>query len=527
MSSPSRKERLRFTTLASALVLALSTFAPAQTTYVYGMNETGRIVINDTSFHNLPSKFDPNEPPGFQEVQDQWYDQAISGSQHYHLRRDGNVYLNGARLFRNPEETDNWFRIALDGSGGVYCLDFTGLITFGGQLVYDLPIVVAESRIYQDFQYASGVIYSLRTDGEVYAGQTKVHDLPGDAGATNDPTRFIKCAFDPTASERVMYAIRLDGTIYSVELSGANAGTEAVVATLPSTTLDEQWVDIQFDAMGDWYALREDGLVVKRDTITPPWSQVADYPGDGTGDSFFLSMSVFGTDVYAIRFDGKVYRNSSLVELWDYQSTRYRRVFATDVPPDTSNLKPTKPVVAVYKTELYVGDTAIIPVIASDIDDATLTIGNPVTPSGATWDGMANAWTFTPTLAGSFTFEIDVADSRQSKTYKYKAKVKDKDLDPAKNKGAKFQKIKKVQIFRSEPFSVRIEAFDIDQGDMLTYTTGTLPVWVNWDPMTLTFSGTVPNDVEGKFKLDVFATDVAGKRAKGKVQLVVESAFHF
>ncbi|MDB9444753.1 CARDB domain-containing protein [Anabaena sp. CS-542/02] len=50
---------------------------------------------------------------------------------------------------------------------------------------------------------------------------------------------------------------------------------------------------------------------------------------------------------------------------------------------------------------------------------------------------------------------------------------------------------------------------DIDTGDNLTYT-GTTPSWLNFNPVTRTFSGTPGNEDVGTFDITVTATDIAG-----------------
>jgi len=51
---------------------------------------------------------------------------------------------------------------------------------------------------------------------------------------------------------------------------------------------------------------------------------------------------------------------------------------------------------------------------------------------------------------------------------------------------------------------------DQDVGDSLTYTTGALPAWLSFDPVTRTFSGTPLNEHVGVVSINVIATDISG-----------------
>ncbi|MEH2043013.1 putative Ig domain-containing protein [Nostoc sp.] len=76
-------------------------------------------------------------------------------------------------------------------------------------------------------------------------------------------------------------------------------------------------------------------------------------------------------------------------------------------------------------------------------------------------------------------------------------------------------------------FTVPVDTFtDADVGDILTYTAtlendDLLPTWLNFNPTTLTFSGTPENEDVGSLNIKVTAKDVAGEQASDVFQVAV------
>ncbi|MGK7393466.1 MAG: putative Ig domain-containing protein [Candidatus Cyclobacteriaceae bacterium M3_2C_046] len=67
---------------------------------------------------------------------------------------------------------------------------------------------------------------------------------------------------------------------------------------------------------------------------------------------------------------------------------------------------------------------------------------------------------------------------------------------------------------------------DADQGDELTYSAsildgGTLPIWLNFDPGNLTFSGTIPQSINGVIRIEVQVEDKAGATASDRFNIIV------
>ena len=75
-----------------------------------------------------------------------------------------------------------------------------------------------------------------------------------------------------------------------------------------------------------------------------------------------------------------------------------------------------------------------------------------------------------------------------------------------------------------QPFTFQFGAgtfTDIDAGDTLSYTTGTLPAWLTFDAATRTFSGTPANGDVGSVTITVTATDAGGLSVSDSFVLTV------
>ena len=64
---------------------------------------------------------------------------------------------------------------------------------------------------------------------------------------------------------------------------------------------------------------------------------------------------------------------------------------------------------------------------------------------------------------------------------------------------------------------------DMDKGDTLSLTTGTLPAWLSFDAATATFSGTPTNTYVGTTKVSVTATDSQGARVTSTFDVTVDN----
>jgi len=73
-------------------------------------------------------------------------------------------------------------------------------------------------------------------------------------------------------------------------------------------------------------------------------------------------------------------------------------------------------------------------------------------------------------------------------------------------------------------FTLPADTFnDIDHGDTLTLSTGTLPAWLHFDASTGTFSGTPANSDVGQTSITVTATDAAGSQVSTTFDLTVNN----
>src|SRR5262245_30001905 len=103
---------------AAGLFLFLLLPAAAAQPFVYGMNEKGRLSINNTLLDSLPGDFDPDSLP-IQDPEDAWLDLAVDGADRFALRLDGRIFKNGA-LYSNSlpfafgsPNTDFWDAISV------------------------------------------------------------------------------------------------------------------------------------------------------------------------------------------------------------------------------------------------------------------------------------------------------------------------------------------------------------------------------------------------------------------------------
>ncbi len=79
---------------------------------------------------------------------------------------------------------------------------------------------------------------------------------------------------------------------------------------------------------------------------------------------------------------------------------------------------------------------------------------------------------------------------------------------------------------QDQPFSFQIPAgtfADVDAGDSLSYTTGTLPSWLSFNTATRTFSGTPTNADVGSLTITVTAKDGSNAAASDSFVLTVEN----
>jgi hypothetical protein len=510
--------------LAVAAICASAEDSHAQL-FLFALNGYGKVLVNDTQFYSLPSDLDVRAGVVYTQ-EEEWIDQAILGSDQYHLRLDGLVFKNGQRLDpKLPLNDAYWFRLAISPGGDVFALDYNGRVGQNGDVIYDLPD--SSGKVYRDFLYHEGDRYALRNDGKIYrnANGTEVWDLPGDA--STDSEQWIAFAYDDTADR--IYCLRRDGIVRYVANGSANDGE--FVVDLPDGTAPERFSAlIQDPATQRLYALRFDGSVYSVDPTQSPANAdlYTDYPGSGEEDQFFLAITLLLGEPIALRFDGRLYRGLVQDPVCELQGSRFRAIAATTTTPVATNVKAFKTVSSTYSTTCYPGDAIAFPLLASDVNTENLVFTLVSQPDGSTYDDLTSPPTFSwaPTVEGNFTLEVSVSDGVETpKLLKWKIKVKAADLDPEKNKKPVFQKLKKVQGLVGVPIAIPLRAYDAD-GDALTYTTGTLPLGMTFDAQTATIAW-IPVVCTDKVTVEIFADDGSGKLAKGKIQIQVETPFWF
>jgi hypothetical protein len=513
--------RLASATLA---VTACAGVADAQL-FIFSLSGFGRVIVNDTTFYTLPSELEVKGGV-LQNQQEEWFDQVLVGSDHYHLRLDGLIFKNGARLNPRLPFTDAfWFALAVAPGGDVFAIDTNGRVAQNGVVTYDLPN--AQGRIFRDFLYHEGDRYALRNDGKIYrnANATEIWDLPGEAASESE--LWVAFVYDDTDDR--LYCLRRDGIVRYVANGGPADGT--FVADLPDGPVVERFTTLVQDPVSQRiFPLRFDGSLWQIDPTQSPFDIdiYTDYPGTGSGDQYFLALTLLDGVPLALRFDGRLYQGLLQDPICQLQGGRFQSLAATRTTPVATNVKAFKPVVATYATTCYPGDSISFPILASDINTENLTLALIAKPEGSTYDTQTDPPTFswTPSTVGSFSLQVSVAEgSAAPKTFTWKISVREPDADPLKNKKPTFQKLKRVQGLVGVPISIPLRAYDPD-GDAITYSTGTLPQGMTFDAQTATLSWT-PVVCSRQVSVEVRAADGSGQISKGKVQIAVVTPFWF
>ncbi|HKB15872.1 MAG TPA: hypothetical protein VKF62_07390, partial [Planctomycetota bacterium] len=276
---------------AAGLFLFLLLPAAAAQPFVYGMNEKGRLSINNTLLDSLPGDFDPDSLP-IQDPEDAWFDLVVTGADRFSLRLDGRIFKNGVLYsnslpfaFSSPN-TDFWTSLSVTPTA-VLALRENGQLGINGALSFDFTR--------DDFRFLDVVgldpnIYTLRTDGKVLENQSNTAkfqfdgpEFPSGSGADDGEifdTEWMAMAIDPVSGD--LFALRRDGKIFRGNLpAGAVGGVSVGALPEPSVpvTDDERYIDLEFDTAGTWYVLRGDGKVFTSANLNVP---LVDLPGDAS-----------------------------------------------------------------------------------------------------------------------------------------------------------------------------------------------------------------------------------------------------
>ncbi|MEH2332073.1 putative Ig domain-containing protein [Nostoc sp.] len=157
---------------------------------------------------------------------------------------------------------------------------------------------------------------------------------------------------------------------------------------------------------------------------------------------------------------------------------------------------------------------------------ATLENDDPL-PNGLKFNPTTLIFSGTPENedVGSLNIKVtakDVAGEQASDVFKLT--VNNVNDPPVLVKEIADQQVTEDTLFN---FTVPVDTFtDADVGDILTYTAtlendDLLPTWLNFNPTTLTFSGTPENEDVGSLNIKVIAKDIAGEQASDVFQVAV------
>ncbi len=493
--------------------------------FVYGLNLKGKLTVNGTVLDSLKTGFDDDPQT---RIEQRYGDLLISGSDRYALRRDGEVHKNGKKLFGLPYDANlraEWVNLVLVGTT-VYCLREDGPLTSNSSLVATLPTEKGGFLFPFSRLAGSGTdLYSLRADGAIFKNgtATPVFELLGGNGVSglgdgrSLETVWIRHAVGPVDGD--MYALRADGIVFKGNLPPANA-TEAkgtLVTQLPFPTSipitpGDLYVDFGFAADGKWFALRANGEIYNELSVL---SSLVDLPGDATSsETSYQDLTFLGNDYWSLRGDGRVYKNTSLDEIFDLPSGLHARIAIGTDPPSLASFKNSVPVVSTYSVTALQGASLSIPVLLTDTDKVAedVTVTPIAVPPGSSFDSETRTLVWENAgPVGKYLLLVRVFDGVKSpKVYKYPIKIIALDSNVAKNKPPIPSKIKKVQALVDVELSLPILATDPD-GDTVTITpvTGVYPFTAGaaFDTGTNTFTWTPTISDVGKTKVRFLVSD--------------------
>ncbi len=485
-------------TLALLVVLA----APVAGQFFYVLNINGKLTVNGTVLDKLPSDFDPETGQFFTQ---QWYALDVEGPDRHALRYDGRLHANGKKTaqfvmgidgttlygWRSLDATDN--AVHLLRQDGLLVKDDTSVVTYPRGSFFFTALVV-QSVLTED------TVFALRTDGSIFSGTstTAVAKLTASvegepADGTQDTTVWVDLVLDLLDGK--LYALRIDGRLWSVNLADIAGGGAAVgdgsvpagseVGKLPfplTPSGDDLYVDLAYGGT-TWRALRINGEVYTSASVLDP---LADYAGSGLGDEAFAVVAADIDDTYALRVDGALFENTTendpILNL-SQPATGYGALALGADPPDLSSFKNPRPKASPYTVTLREGVTASVPVLVADIEKLPVDLvvtEDPLAPlpAGVTfqevddgnggllrtleWDGSG--------LAGTYPCKL-IADDGETTPRKFTTKIKVKiaDIDPLKNKPPSPAGIKQVLALVGYEVRIPILADDLD-GDAVEVT---------------------------------------------------------
>ena len=484
--------------LALAALLVLFAAPAARAQFVYGLTIDGKLALNGTVLDKLPSGYSSGSAT---KTEERWWALDVVGPNRWALRLDGRLFKNGKKLFDLPFSSFAFlpFWVALDAVGeDVHTLSQAGLRAKNGVAVVNYAETDQANKAWPfsailappDGLPTNGAVLALRSDGAVFAG-TGV-DLPalkftagaGPFGALDgesDFTAWVDLALDPLTGDVV--ALRADGKLYAagLDFQDPDGMSIASLPIAPSPTNAGRYTKLGFAGDGSTRVLRRDGAVFDLGfSLLVP---LMVYPGDGISDGeLFLSFTFLGDDQYAVRSDGRVYRNDVVDKtFFKLPGSDYRVLAISEDLPDLTSFKNPQPKVARYAIKTVEGHAVTAPVLATDIE--LLPQQLDVSPNGDLPEGVS--LDEVPVVGGGALHELSVASAGPvgktvtklfvtdgvTKPVKvaYPVVVKALDTDPLKNRKPLVSKLKLVQALVGFETVIPILADDEDE-DPLTYT---------------------------------------------------------
>ncbi|GJM21642.1 MAG: hypothetical protein DHS20C15_15570 [Planctomycetota bacterium] len=484
-----------------SLFAALAPAAVSQS-FLYALNERGKLSVDGTVLETLPGKFTPadeQDPNG----EHRWTAIAAHGPDRYSLRVDGLMQLNGEKFANLPFTllvTDTPFWLQLDVTDdGVFALSTDGLIARDG--VADDDISPQGSSFFFDLAAVGDEVYTLRFDGAVFldGGPARGFQLRGSLDPDpKDPevdpptddgglltTLWIRLVRDPL--DDTLLALRADGVVFRLDPADFDEGADPEdldggeeIARFPVANLSQQqslYVDLEVDTDGTLYALRADGSVFTLDDEDEP---LVDYPpmNFDEDDDYFVDLAVLDGEFWAVRWDGVLFEGEDTEAIIDLTKKRYTGLAVSDELPNLENFDERKPVTARFKTRAVEGSDIQIPVLVTDIDEPsgegiTLT-AEPLkkTPKGMSFDAETGMLSW-PNAGpkGSYKIRILVQedDVTKPRKVKFSFKILPPDENELKNKPPLGVKVSKLQALVGIELAVPILTADRD-GDDVTVT---------------------------------------------------------
>ncbi len=506
--------------LSLAWTMLSASFAAAQAPELYALNSSGLLTVNATKIDDLSGSG--------------WVGLAVDGADRYAIKTDGTVDKNGLELYKlkftdinnNKVDVGDWVGITfVDGS--LWALSEFGYIAQDGVVGSQFsPSAFLFTAI---FSGPTGT-WSLRADGAVFANTTFNSTFAFDAGtglngATEGTTPDTTWESGTVGPDGKVYAVRRDGKVVRGDvLGGMSPFPGTVVAALPFGTVPSDamlYADIAFTEAGSRIVLRGNGELydesnnltplIEFKSTSPVYVDLLPLPADmefGTTDMSF----------FALRSDGKLYRETSQDALFDLDKSKYCCLALSLTPPNLDNIDNASPVVTKYTLQAISGTEIAFPILATDTDldsaELVVTVDETTLPVGASFDEIARTVTWPDPVKGSAKIKVSVNDGvNKPVNVTYSVKVSDPDTNPDKNKSPKVSKIKSKSVQGLVGFELALPILAVDpDGDTLTITVDDtqepFTLGATFDELTNTFLWTDPTlqDI-GTYKIQFNVSD--------------------